>query len=462
VSGRGDEWRRFRCALAGSIACALALAPGSALAAPTGSISGTVTDEATASPIAGVPICAVYERFGEEGEERYCAQSNVFGEYEIADLPSHEYSVEFLPGTAGLNYLFEAWNDERTWVAADPVAVEGGPVHGIDAELAEGGELRGLVTNALTGAPVPEVEVCAEPEHWEVEEGCALTDADGRYTIYGLGTDEYLVSFYAPESLELLWQYWNGEPGILAADPVAVAAGGATDHVDARMVPGARISGTVTDAASHAPLDNVSACVEPTDEGSYVGRCGTSDATGRYTIRFVPAGLYYIRFSLESELNVGARYTGNICRRKPLAVPAVAGQETSGIDVELLRREELPFCPIEVEPEKPKPPLLEVRRVKPRRDGKIAVALTTRSSGTLSFYARTKLQRRPRPTTIVRKKIVVGAGPKTVLLTPNRFGRRLLHTRGRIGARLSVDLLTHQGTSASLSRRIAFRLGRGR
>jgi hypothetical protein len=415
-------------------------------AAPTGSISGTVTAAATHGPIAGVPVCAVYERLGEEGEERYCEPTGAAGEYEIEGLPSHEYTIEFLPGTAGLDYIFQAWKNESIWVAGDPVAVGGAAVSGIDAELDEGGELTGQVTNALTGTPVAGVEVCAEPTTFEVEEGCALTGPGGQYTVYGLGADEYWVSFSAPENLELLWQYWNAEPGILEADPVSVAVGGVTGGIDARMVPGARITGRVTDAQTGAPIEGATACVERLDESAYVGRCGTSEADGRYTIRFVPAGTYGIRFYSSNEVNSGGWYRAGACRGDPVAVVAVAGRETSGIDVRLPRRSEALECPVEAEPSPPPPALLTIRRAWARADGKLAVALTLLEGGRLDFEAHARLRPNGRQVTLLRKRVRVNAGSQVVLLTPNQRGRKALKARAscRLGWKSSFTRAARQ------------------
>lgn len=429
------------------------------VAASAGSISGTVTDAVTHDPVALVPVCAVIERFGEE-EERFCSQTDAAGEYEVGELVPGEYAVEFMPGTAGLNYLYEAWNDQRMWVAADPVTVEAGAVQNIDAELSEGGELKGRIVNALSGVPVGGVEVCAEPTHWEVEEGCAVSDPAGEYTIFGLGTDNYRVGFFAPEAFEFLKQYWNREPSILDADPVGVTVGAVTDDVDATLVPGARISGTVTDAITRVPLARVSACTFQATGNEYIGECGQTDTSGHYTIRRVPAGLYNVRFFPESDLYVGRWYTGDPCSLKPVAISAFAGQETSGIDVSLADSELLP-CLMPPEPEKPRPLPIEIRWIKSRSDGKVAVALRVLRAGTVTFEARTRMGSfgsARRIATVASKRVSIKAGPPTVRLAPNRIGRKLLRVRGRFRATLAILYEPFEGTPVSLKRRIVFKL----
>ncbi|HVD37688.1 MAG TPA: carboxypeptidase-like regulatory domain-containing protein [Solirubrobacterales bacterium] len=264
---------------------------GSAYAA--GSISGTVTAEG-GGPLAGVRVCALfYDEI--EAEHSFCALSGGDGGYEIGSLPPETYAVEFLAGAEGLNYVYEAWDDQPLPFLADRVDVADAPVTGIDAELTEGGELSGKVVDATDGRPVPGVRVCAEPgiEH---EIGCATTNLAGDYTVAGLSSDNYLVEFSPPEELEYLLQYWDEEPGILEADEVGVTAGEVTSGVDAHLRRSGAITGTIIDAVTRAPMEGVGACTFDIGGPEYIGECGESDAAGRYTIRRVPPGTYHVRY----------------------------------------------------------------------------------------------------------------------------------------------------------------------
>jgi Carboxypeptidase regulatory-like domain len=431
----------------------LALVPLSASAAPFGSISGTVTDEATHNPVAGVPVCAVIGRF-EDGEERFCSQSDGAGEYEIDGLGAAEYSVEFTPGDVGLNYLYEAWQDQRVWVSANPVTVAGAAVEGIDAELSEGGELSGRITNALTGSPVAGVEVCAEAEDLNVEEGCATSDSGGNYTIYGLGTSKYVVSFIAPESDELLPQYWDHQNDLLAAEPVGVTIGSVTEGVDAALIPGARISGRVTDAMTGAPVPAVTACVFDVAT-NFIGECGETNAVGAYTIRRLPAGTYTVRLFVEGGKYSQAWYTGSVCAHQPLPVSAAAGQETSGIDVQLIPEEFAPSCgPPSPPPAPPRAPI-KILGIRSRADGTVAVEVRSYRSGELTLVARTAAGRRH--TTVARKRLAMGAGHHVVKLRLNGSGHRLLRQRGKLRAALAVTFAPRVGDAVTYTRKVLFR-----
>jgi len=316
------------------LACALA-SPAAASAA--GSISGTVTEAGTHLPIVGVRVCASSYEFVEE----FCAHSGADGAYAIPSLPDDQYTVEFLAGAEGLNYVYQAWEGEPVGYLADPVEVSGGgDVAGIDAELTEGGRLSGRVVSASTGLAVANVRVCAEPGGLYSETGCATTDAAGEYTIVGLSTQTYWVDFFAPEDSEFLEQYYDREPGILEADDVEVTVGALTTGVDAALVEAGQITGTVTDAANHLPLAGVDACAWEATGNEYLGPCAESDAAGNYTIRRVPAGVYNVSFNQFNRVGDYGIWWYRCSNGPPGTTPVTVsgGVATTGIDAPLVTR----------------------------------------------------------------------------------------------------------------------------
>jgi hypothetical protein len=313
------------------------LAPASApAAAPAGSISGTVTAASTHLPIAAVRVCATSENFYEEVEE-FCAHSAANGAYSIGELPEARYTVGFISAVEGLNYVYQAWNGQPDPFEANLVKVTTGEVAGIDAALEEGGMIGGRVTSFSGGDPIAGVEVCAEPKSLDAVTVCASTDGAGQYTILGLTGGEYRVEFWPPEQSEFLGQDFDGEPGGLQADPVAVQTGQLTPNVNATLIEGGQIAGRVTDALTHAPIAGVSACTFTTLGRETIGPCGASGADGRYLIRRVPAGVYTVHYFTDETVPSGYRereYTG-ICGHDPVAVTVAAGALTAGIDAGL-------------------------------------------------------------------------------------------------------------------------------
>jgi hypothetical protein len=328
--------QRAQFAVAAAALVALA-APTAARAAPTGSITGTITAAATHLPIVGVRVCAVSENSLEEVEE-FCAHSVANGVYSIGELPEARYTVEFISAVEGLNYVYQAWKGKPDPFEANRVKVTTAEVAGVDAALTEGGMIGGLVTSYSSGTPIVGVEVCAEPESLEAVTVCATTDGTGQYMILGLTSGVYKVEIRPPEQLEFLDQYFDGEPGALQADFVAVQAGQLTPNVNAALLEAGRIAGQVTDALTHASIAGVSACAFTTLGRERIGPCGQSGADGRYLIRRIPAGVYTVHYFTGESVPDAYRprdYTG-ICGNDPVAVTVAAGALTGGIDAGLV------------------------------------------------------------------------------------------------------------------------------
>jgi hypothetical protein len=128
---------------------------------------------------------------------------------------------------------------------------------------------------------------------------------------------------------------------ILLAGPAHSAFGNATLGA---------ISGTVTDASSHAALKGIEVCAyetelfeeeEPEEEGRAFG-CVDTDASGQYTIgELIPEQEGYevvFKAPPESKLNyITQTYDGVLPPAEPTLLTVTAGKTTSGIDAALTR-----------------------------------------------------------------------------------------------------------------------------
>lgn len=209
------------------VAAVVLLLPVVAGAASTGEITGTVTSAAGGAAIEGIEACALVP-----SKEAGCASTNANGEYTISGLASGSYTVRFtVPDDRDLSYLTQYYDDKSSAAEAEPVLVtEGGTTKGIDARMAEGGQIAGRVISASGGAPLEGVEICALVG--DQEGGCAITGANGEYTISGLASGSYTVKFLAPGYIE---QYYNGKSAPTEAEAVSVTAGGTRSGIDAQM-----------------------------------------------------------------------------------------------------------------------------------------------------------------------------------------------------------------------------------
>jgi hypothetical protein len=171
------------------------------------------------------------------------------------------------------------------------------PANAMAEETTTTGSIAGTVT-AEGGETLGDVEVCAEAvdkSHFK----CATTATDGTYAIAGLTPGEYNVGFWTTRNYVV--QFWRDKPTWGTATTVQVAAAELpTSEIDAVLEVGATISGTITAAATGAPVERVEACAklaEPDAEPKLeLEGCAKTDAAGEYTIDGLVPGEWTIFF----------------------------------------------------------------------------------------------------------------------------------------------------------------------
>jgi hypothetical protein len=201
-----------------------------------GLIAGKVTDVSTKAAIAGVEVCASAASIESGG----CARTKPNGEYTVAGLASGEYTVEFAarsPFEGGLNYITQFYNGRSLASEANKVPViAGSTASGIDAELKEGGQIAGRVTDASTGAALEGALACVPEAGGGISLGrCAITNASGDYTLSGLASGENKVEFN--DGRKYVAQYYNDKSTLAEANTVSVVTGSTVAGIDAAMQP---------------------------------------------------------------------------------------------------------------------------------------------------------------------------------------------------------------------------------
>jgi hypothetical protein len=248
-----------------------------------GTIEGYVTDATSGQPLGGVKTCAVDT---DDGESQVCVHTNGSGRYRVTVAEAGHFVVEFAvpPHSSYIAHTF--YGEKYSEAEASVLTIgAGSTTTGIDVQLHEGGRITGTVTDALTGLPVEAVEACAQGARAE----CVLTNAHGEYTLGQLASNSYIVEFgfgygggmgetyVAPEYYkDLVFPVFS----ILSeATPVSVSEGSTTTGIDAEMHHWGELTGRVTSATTHAPIEGVTVEAYEGDSDGAV-----TNANGEYTI----------------------------------------------------------------------------------------------------------------------------------------------------------------------------------
>ena len=278
-----------------------------------GTITGTVTDEATGAPVAGIFV----QVYAASGAWAANAMTDGAGTYRATGLSTGAYYIRTSNSGPYVDELYEnvpCPGGSCAVTAGTGVSVAAGATTAnIDFRLTLGGTIAGTVTDASTAVPLAnlDVRVYAASGGWAAN---ATTDGAGRYLATGLSTGTYYVqtsnSFpYVDELYEDL-PCPGGSCTVTAGTGVSVTAGAMTANVNFGLTLGGTIAGTVTASGAGTPLANVS--VEAfTASGSRAG-VATTDASGAYTIIGLSTGTYYARTS-GSLLYLDELYDGLPC-----------------------------------------------------------------------------------------------------------------------------------------------------
>ncbi|MFF2371983.1 carboxypeptidase regulatory-like domain-containing protein [Agromyces sp. NPDC058110] len=212
---------------------------------------------------------------------------NADGTYRIERVLPGTYKVKFVPSYAG-PYQEQWWPNRHDASLAEEVTVaENGVVTGVDARVERAGSIAGVVTS--NGRPLAGVNVVAERQVEGSDSTWAKTDANGRYKIVGLESDEYKLHFFgrADEACKLD-RWWPNASAPVDAEMIALPLASDLVGFDAELPASSVIAGVVT-----APGSN-SIQVSLHRGGSW--RTILADASGAYRFCTTP-GSYTLGFN---------------------------------------------------------------------------------------------------------------------------------------------------------------------
>ncbi len=316
--------------LAVALVAGLLALPAAAQAA-TGSIAGSVTAESGGAPIPGVEVCAsgILPTFGNA-----CDTTDVAGEYEIGELADGRYSVHFRPAD---DYVERSYSDPGSGDIGVTVA-GGAATVGIDVALTTAAHVEGTVTAAAGGAALEGVYVCTVPPGNSPGQGkCTYSGASGAYAIGGIPPGEWEVRFSgsAPQTGDYLTQWWDGAGSAESGTVIPLAGGQVKTGIDAAMVKGGAIAGTVTDGEGN-PVESDSVCTYPVLGNGTGSHCDITRPDGTYRIGGLAPAEYKVSFSRSQHGNLQRQFWNDSPTRREAGAVTVAGPETvEGIDAHL-------------------------------------------------------------------------------------------------------------------------------
>lgn len=272
---------------------------------PDGRISGTVTNAAGGAPIANVFVGA-YTVIGSSVSFAGTGFTDGAGAYTIQGLPSGTYYLLTSNNAGFANEIYDNipcvgfCATAAALMAATPVpATAGATTSGRHFALETGGRISGIVTNAATGQPAPNVPVSAALRSGSsIFTTSASTNAMGEYTIQGLAAGAYGVYTGAGNLTNevhdniLCPLSCLSNTAVDSGADVAVALGATTSGVNFSLDPGGSISGTVTDEVTGLPAANVGVFAVVRVGNSTLLRGALTTGAGVYTIQGLPAGSY--------------------------------------------------------------------------------------------------------------------------------------------------------------------------
>lgn len=174
-----------------------------------GAIAGTVTSAANGTPLSEVEVCA--SSAGGAATET-CAATDAAGEYEVHSLSPGFYRIGFWGKGASAEYEPWFYDDRPSFLQGTPVEVEAETTMGIDASLAKGAQIRGVVTAAASGARLAGITVCLFAVGGPAPRRCVASDDSGTYAFQGLAGGSYQVGF-SLEPAEIGGEATGGQDG---------------------------------------------------------------------------------------------------------------------------------------------------------------------------------------------------------------------------------------------------------
>ncbi|AJE02315.1 MSCRAMM family protein [Geobacter pickeringii] len=252
-------------------------------------ISGVVRDSTDKKPLQNVTAFAYDSTTGTKAGE---AKTDLNGYYLIMGLTDGSYVVEI--STEG--YEAQWFNNKRDRSLANPVTVTAPYITvGTDALLVKKGGIAGRITERASGTALGGAQVTIYDAVTGAPVGSQTTALDGTYTIGGISSGNYKVKFESPANGGFLPQWYDNNPTQDAATVVSVMSPAVAINVNAALVHGGSILGTVRDSYSGQAIPSVRVELYDAATGGLV-TAAYGGADGTYVFNGLQNGTYKVAF----------------------------------------------------------------------------------------------------------------------------------------------------------------------
>lgn len=173
---------------------------------------------------------------------------------------------------------------------------------------------------------------------WEC--GQTITQEDGSYQFQGLAADTYKIGFDDRYSNICTSEFYNDTPNLGSASGIVVTENVTVSGIDASLLDGSEISGTVTGPDGLTPLNEVEVIAYKLHDNGYWFRDkdATTQANGSYSIRRLIPGTYRIAFSGPNGAIYAEEFYNNVLKfESALNIIVARDIAITGIDASLTK-----------------------------------------------------------------------------------------------------------------------------
>jgi hypothetical protein len=288
-----------------------------------GIITGTVRDQSTNQPIAGIDM----DLFDTLGSRSFAnAVTDASGVYTLGALPAGTYTLRADPSVAQ-GYARRYYTNGVSQATATTFVVNNGATtSNINFALPRSGSISGFIRRQGTLQPLAGIDLDCYLTTGERVDLTTVSAADGSYTIGPLAPGSYKLRADPTQTQGSVLQYYSLKPDEATSDNILVSAENVTSGINFELGAAGWIQGTVRRQGDNAVLPDIDLDLYDAATDLRVSLNAVTDAAGAYLLGPVPVGQYKLR----CDPTVVQGYAVEYYNSKPRRVEADAIAVTEG------------------------------------------------------------------------------------------------------------------------------------